>query len=232
MSWCLAVIFSLLPLMVLADGMPKAVAVQVERDADRYLDELSVLIDGYGAGGAIDRDGLNALVAMARADARAVAFRRLQGADLDGDGAIAGLEMRATAAAQAATARGRMILNFGKADLDGDDQVTAIELQAYANAAALKAFSDDKAAAVYAIMGFDGDGDGRVTVAEAKRVISALASSQGPGREIQNKLQIQGDNHHGDQNRHGDKPAWRDQGPHLRAIGGEHHQGNDREAEL
>ena len=181
MVWVVAMILSVMPLVALADGLPEALAAQVERDPAKYLDDLSVMIAGYGRDGAIDGPGLQNVVAMARADARAMAMRRLLGADLDGDGAIGGAEMRVKAAASAASARGRLILYFGKADLDGDDLVSADELQAYANMVAQQTYSEDKAAAVYAILGFDKNGDGQVTLAEVKAAIS-LAGSTNAGK--------------------------------------------------
>ena len=68
--------------------------------------------------------GLENVVAQARAEVRAMAFRRLQGADLNGDGAISGPEVQVTAAAASAVSRGRMIVHFGHADADGDGAVS------------------------------------------------------------------------------------------------------------
>jgi Ca2+-binding EF-hand superfamily protein len=176
MQWILAVILGILPVVVLAEGLPATVVAQVQHDPAKYLDDLSVMISGFGVDGAIDRAGLQNVVAMARADARATAMRRLQGADLDGDGAVSGDEMRMKAAASAASARGRLILYFGKADVNGDDRVSAEELQAYANLVAQQSFSEDKAAAVYAILGFDKNGDGRVNLAEVKAAIALVGA--------------------------------------------------------
>ena len=231
MVWVLAVILGVLPLMVMAESLPNAVSAQVERNPDKYLDDLAVIIAAYGTDGAIDGHALHNVVAVARADARSMALHRLQGADLNGDGAISGAELKVRAEGEAATARGRLILYFGKADLDGDDQVTAAELQAYANAVAQKSFSEDKAAAVYAILGFDSNGDGRVTLAEAKAAIDLVAST-GSAKEIQNKLKIQGDDHQSDQNGQGNQPARGGQGPHLLPVGSEHDKGHDGKAQL
>ena len=217
MQWILAVLVGIIPLMVLADGLPQSVTARIERDPQKYLDDLAVLIAGYGRDGAIDDAGLQNMVAMARADARALAFRRLQGADLDGDGAIAGEEMRITASALAAAARGRLVVNFGKADQDGDDRVTAAELQGYANAVAEQAFSADKAAAVMAVMALDRDGDGRVTVYEARMALAHLARAEGGGREIHN--QLGGEHVFGLENRKPDPATLGGRGAHLVAVG-------------
>ena len=175
MRWVLAMIIGQWPLGLVAEGLPQSVVVQVERNPDKYLDNLAVMIAGYGTDGAINAAALRNVVLMARAEARATALNRLQGADLDGDGAIAGPEMRVSAASASARARGQLVLNFAKADADGDDLVTEVELRAFANAAAQKAFSEDKEAAVYAILGFDTDGDGLVTLPEVKAAIATVA---------------------------------------------------------
>jgi hypothetical protein len=230
MQWVLALILWVVPVMVVAEGLPQVVVVQVERNAEKYLDDLAVIIAGYGSGGTIDGPGLRNMVAMTRADARAMALRRLQGADLDGDGNIAGAEMRVTAAAEAAGARGRLIVYFGKADGNGDDLVSAAELQDYADAVAKKSFSDDKAAAVYAILGFDGNGDGRVTLAEARSAIEMVASAS--RKEIHNQFQVEGDDHKGDQDGQRNQPARGGERAHLLPVGGEHHKGDDGKAQL
>lgn len=164
------------PALAPAQEGAAALARQIERDAEGVLEDVSVIILGYGTGGAMDCAALENLVALERADARALGFRRLQGADLDGDGAIAGAEMRAKAAASSAAARGRLMVYFAKADGDGDDLVSAPELQTYANAVALSFFSPRKEAQLYALMGLDADGDGRVTLDEARAAIGQIAA--------------------------------------------------------
>jgi len=201
----MAMIFGFWPLLVLAGGLPQSVVVQVERNPDKYLDDLAVMIAGYGTDGAIDAAALRNVVMIARAEARAMAFNRLQGADLDGDGAVAGAEMRVSAASEAASARGRLVLNFAKADADGDDLVTEVELRAYANAAAQKAFSEDKAAAIYAIMGFDTNDDGRVTLPEVRAAIATVALAR-KGKDDQ-KRQIEGDTDRGHRDGRRNPPA-------------------------
>ena len=195
MRWVLAMICGLWPALMLAEGLPQAVVVQVERNPDKYLDDLAVMIAGYGTDGAIDAEGLRNVVMIARAAARAAALNRLQGADLDGDGAIAGAEMRVSAASEAARARGQLVLNFARADADGDDLASEDELRAFANAAAQKAFSEDKAAAVYAILGFDTDGDGQVTLPEVRAAIATVAMAG----KADAQRRIEGDTQSGNQ---------------------------------
>lgn len=175
MRW-LMVILMIWPMAAWADW-PKVLVAQVQRNPGKYLDDMAVMIAGYGADGAMDAMALHNVVALTRAQARASALQRLLGADLDGDGAISGAEMRVRAATLAATPRGRLDTYFGKADANGDDRVTAAELQAYANGAAQQAFSEDKAAAIYAVMGFDSDGDGLVTLSEVTAGIVAVTAA-------------------------------------------------------
>ena len=190
MRW-LMVMLMVWPMAALADW-PKALVAQVQRNPDKYLDVMAVMIAGFGTDGALDAVALHNVVALARADVRALALQRLLPADLDGDGTVALAEMQLRAATEAAGLRGRLVLAFGKADADGDGHVTAVELQAYANGVAQNAFSADKAAAIYAVLGFDGNGDGRVTLAEISAGIALVSgpgktpegAAGGPGRQI------------------------------------------------
>jgi Ca2+-binding EF-hand superfamily protein len=232
MQWILTVVLAVVPMMLLADGVPQVLISKVERNPDKYLDDLAMMIAGYGRDGAIDLPALQNMVAMERAQARASAVQRVQVADLDGDGAVTGDEMRVKAGSLAAQARGRLIVYFGKADHDADDQVTADELRAYADLVASEAFSEEKAAAVFAILGFDGNGDGQVTLAEAKAAVNLMALGQGGGGKVKDKLQVQGDNDQRNQHGQRDQPAGRAQGAHLVPVGGEHDQRHHREAEL
>jgi hypothetical protein len=176
MRWIFALILLGLPVLAHAQDLPAALAGKIERKPDKYLAYLVVIITGYGKDGAIDMAGLQSIVAMERAEARATGFWRLQDADLDGDGAIAGDEMQVKAAASDARARGRLILYFGTADANADGRVSADELQSYANAVALESYSEDQAAQLYAIMAFDKNRDGRVTLPEAKAGIDLTLS--------------------------------------------------------
>lgn len=181
MKLVLAMILAFLPLMAAAQDLSKALAAKVVRDPEKYLDDIKVIITGFGTEGAIDRAALQQVVAMERAEARAIAFRRLQDADLNGDGTIDGDEMGTKAAASAAVARGRLILHFGKADANGDNRVGAEELQIYANTVALEMFSARKEADIYAVMEFDKDGDARVTLPEVRAAIALTLSRKGQG---------------------------------------------------
>ncbi len=192
MKWITLLLLIWVPRMAPAQVLPDALTAQVQRDPAGYLEDVAVLIAGYGRNGAIDALGLQNVVAMERADARAMALRRLQGADLDGDGAIGGDELRIKAAASASTARGRLIVYFGKADLDRDTTVSAAELQAYANLVALQDFSEEKAAKLYAVLGFDQNGDAWVTLAEVRAALALTGSDPQKlaPQKIENKFKI------------------------------------------
>lgn len=223
----LVMVLLLWPIAGWAD-LPKALVAQIERGPDKYIDDMAVMIAGYGAAGAVDAAALHNIVALARADARAQALQRLLASDLDGDGAVSAAEMQVRAATEAATARGKLVLYFSKADADGDDVVTAVELQAYANATAQRAFSEDKAAATYAVMGFDDNGDGRVTLAEVKSAVATVSAQN----KVEQKLQVEGNDHHGNQDGKRYDPTGGGQSTHFLPVGGEHHQRHDSETEL
>jgi len=214
MRYVLALVLSLalMPLAAVAEGaLPKSVQSKVRHNATGYVADLTVLIEGFGQDGAIDAQGLRNVVLLARAEARALAFRRLQGADLDGDGAITGAEVAVAAAAASAVARGRLKVNFAAADGDGDGRVTSVELQAYANEVALAAFSSDKEAAMLAVLQFDGDGNGWVSVSEVQAAVAALSASFGQDRMMQNQFQAEA---HAGQ----DKRAEQENGPGRRGL--------------
>ena len=182
MRWIFGVFLGLLAAPADAGAVPDAVAKRIVADPAAYLEGVAVLIAGYGAAGAIDRAGLDNVVALARASARAVALRRLQGADLNGDGAVTAVEIGVTKAASAAVTRGRLAVYFAKADGDGDGAVSAAELQAYAGAAALAAYDEARASQLRAVLGFDGNGDGRVTLDEVKAGVAALGQPPSPAK--------------------------------------------------
>ena len=177
MRWILALVVWLWPMAVLAQAVPEALAKRIGADPAGYLEDVAELIAGYGAGGAIGREELETVVLLARATARASALRRLQGADLDGDGAVTSGELGLVAAASSAAQRGRLAGYFVLADGDDDGTVSAPELSGYAGAAGLAAYDEGKAARLRAVMAFDADGDGRVTLAEAGAGVAALAAA-------------------------------------------------------
>lgn len=218
MRWILIVLL-MFPFGVSADGLPVALSKRAKANPVKLLSDVTELIAAYGSGDGIDRQGMDDMVALVRAAARATALRRLQGADLDGDGAIAEPEIAVARAAASATARGRLAVNFAEADRDGDGTVTASELGAYAGAAAVDAYDEAKVAQLHDLLVLDGNGDGKVTVPEvAAALAQAAGSTASQAREIENEFQIERHDDNGNQDRKADQPSRGRQIPHLAAI--------------
>ena len=105
---------------------------------------------------------------------RAAALRKLLPADLDFDGAIDRDEMTKVAAAASATVRGRFWQMHAAADADGDGRVTADELSAWGLAQAMQRVSAADEAETLAVLSFDADKDGWVSLAEVRAGLTAL----------------------------------------------------------
>ena len=71
MRCVLAMILAFMPVMGQAQDLPKSVKAKINRDAQDYIDEVSVLIMGFGRDGVIDRAGLENVVSLAREIGRA-----------------------------------------------------------------------------------------------------------------------------------------------------------------
>ena len=100
----------------------------------------------------------------------------LIGADLDADGTVTRDEVMVAEGAASATARGKLEKAFQAADGDGDAMVTPTELTEFGLGAAMAAFSPAAMAKVKVLMGFDADGDGKVTVNEVRSGLAGLTS--------------------------------------------------------
>lgn len=159
-----------------AEGaLPPAVLKRIKEAPARFLADAADLIHGYGGPQGIDRAGVETHIALERASARARALRRFWEADLDADGTVTLSEMRSLATSADAAQRGRIMAQFAQADGDGDGQVAPAELRVQAEGAALRAMSEAKAAGLVAILAFDADGNGSVTLSEVAREVEALA---------------------------------------------------------
>jgi hypothetical protein len=140
-------------------GVDGALAKRMQRDMGDVTEDAMTLILGYGAGGGIDRAGIETWLAVERAVARAQVQRRVIEADLNADGAVAAAEIAVIAAAAEAGIRGRIMQNHALADADGDGAVSAPEA----------------AARAMALMGLDLDGDGRLTLGEVDEAARLMA---------------------------------------------------------
>ena len=157
-------------------ALPKRLMKTIKADPDAYLQDVAALIAGSGQGDAITSEQVAVAVALERAHARVGAMAPLMAADLDGNGDISRDEMLAAATALRADGRARLNLAFVKADADGDAVVSGAELVALGDAAAMAAMGPARLAEVKVLMGFDADGDGRVTLAEVKTGVDAIVS--------------------------------------------------------
>ena len=171
---CLLSLLAALPAPAEVPTLPDAVGKRIKSAPEAFVEAAAVLIMGYGGEDGIDRAGVENYIALERSGARASALRRLLAADLDGDGAVTAVEMAVAAAAASATQRGRLWALQARADADGNGVVSAVEVGVHAQAEAMKGFSEARAQAARAILGFDGDGDGWVTLDEVRAVVEAL----------------------------------------------------------
>ena len=221
-----------------AGPLSQALAKQMADNPTAYLEQVTALIAGYGDGKTIGAVGLGNVVALARSQARALALARLQGADLDGDGAVSGAEIAVAKAAGSATARGRFAVNFVRADQNEDGALTAAELQGFATAAGYAAFDDTKVSELRAVLQFDANADGQVSRDEVQVGLSKLAQVAStapgttPGKKIQQQLDVQRHNGKSDGIGHGGQPVGCNQGAHLGAVGGEQDQRHNGKTQL
>jgi hypothetical protein len=156
--------------------LPDQLMRSIKADPASYLQTVSGLIAAYGAQDGITEDQLGTGMALVRAKARALAIVPLIGADLDADGTVLREEILAAEAAVGAGARGKLDRTFLTADANADGMVTPEELSDYGAAAAMAAFSPARMAAVKVLIGFDADGDGKVTLTEVRAGLSGLVS--------------------------------------------------------
>lgn len=150
------------------------VLLTIQKNPDRYFEAVSALIYGHGGAKGIDKAGIELAIALKRADVRAAALRKLLLADLDFDGAIGRDEITKVAAAASATARGRLWQMQAAADADGDGGLAADEVSAWGLAQAMQRVSAADEAETLAVLGFDSDKDGWVTLIEVRSGLAAL----------------------------------------------------------
>ena len=174
MRFVLILMIWFLPFGLRAEALPPAAQKKIAADPGKFMEDVQALILGYGQAGALSASAVEGYIALERAQARASAVRALMAMDLNGDGALSRSELAFAAAAASAATRGRLWVSFGKADQDGNALITPDELADHAQAAALKSFPEAKAQAVRALLAFDGDGDGAVTVEEVAAGVAAL----------------------------------------------------------
>jgi hypothetical protein len=161
-------------LEALAGRTPGSMLSEMRGDPDAFLEEAAGVILGFGGRDGIDAPGLEDAVAASRAQVRAREIRRLLQADLNNDLAIDRHERDVAIATASATMRGRLMNWHLTADRSGDGTVSWSELRGFAQDVSVKVLSEDRAAAIRALMVFDLDGNGRVTVAELRMALDLL----------------------------------------------------------
>ncbi len=159
-----------------APVLPVTLLKAIKANPASYLDNVAGLIAAYGAADGLTAEQVDASVALQRAKARTSAMVPLLAADLDGDGAVTREEIVVAEAAASAVARGKMEKAFVAADADGDAVVSADELAGYGATAAMAAVGPAKMAQAKVLMGFDADGDGKVTLSEVRAGLAGLVS--------------------------------------------------------
>jgi hypothetical protein len=159
-----------------AQGLSEAVLKRVQADPEPFLDLAADLIHGFGGPEGIDDAGVGRFVALERAEVRASALRRLAVADLDFDGRVTADEQAVLAGAASAKARGRLWAMFETADGNADRVVSAEEAAAFGRAEAMRAFGPTDEAVARAVLTFDSNADGFVTLEEVKAAVAALAT--------------------------------------------------------
>lgn len=161
-------------LEALAERTPGTTLKDLRGNPRGFLEEAAGVILGYGRDGGIDARGLEDAIAAARARVRAREIRRLLEADLNGDLAVDARELDIAIRTASATMRGRLLNWHVLADGDRDGVVQWDELRQFASTAGENALSAHAAQAIRALMVFDLDGNGHVTVPEIREAISLL----------------------------------------------------------
>ena len=152
--------------------IPETAVRQVMDDPQKYFEEMTDLIAGYGADGAITAEQVDTSIAFEQAKARSYVMSVLAGGDLNCDGVLTGDELRRTKAALGASARARLQRIFVQADADGDGKVSASEVMDFGLIAADKAVTPTEIKTTKLMMAFDANEDGKVTVEEVREGLS------------------------------------------------------------
>lgn len=160
-------------------GLPPELAERIAARPDRWRDAALTMIHGHGTGGALTQADIDRAAALDRAFFRARALQPMMQADLDNDGAVTLDEAFARAGRLAAGPRAALMMAHATADGDGDGTASAAELRRMAEAEAASAADGADAQMTSALMAFDADSDGRLTVAEVVATHAALIAANG-----------------------------------------------------
>ncbi len=156
--------------------LPDTLLRMIKADPASYLDTVAALIASYGAEDGLTAEQVDTSIALVRAKARATAMMPLVAADLDGDGTLTREEVVLAKSAASASGRSKLGKAFVLADVDGNAVVTPDELADFGAMAAMKTYSPARMAEIKVLLGFDADGDGKVTLVEVRAGLVGLVS--------------------------------------------------------
>lgn len=162
------------PAMLRLNDLPKLMQQRVLDKPEVFARQMAELIIGHGQKGAIDANGVDTYIQLERARVRAYHYRRLQQADLNGDGTITKPELAALQKVVSARQRGILELAHRRADSDVDARVSPVELLAYCQRRAQEELTPDEAAMYRAVLRFDVNASGDVTLDEVIAVVATL----------------------------------------------------------
>lgn len=167
-----------------ADGVPALSAALVSKiaaDPLAYIGQTGKLIGRFGGETGLDAQGVDHLIAVTRARARAYFLGRLLVADLDGDLAVTAAERDEATAAQGKKQAEALGALCRAADQNGDGTVAGPEVTAAANRAAQKELSDSAAAELREVVKFDRNGDRAVSESELLAGVAQVLATASQG---------------------------------------------------
>lgn len=158
----------------LIQSMPAKRLKALRATPDGFLEDAAEVIYASGTDGQIDAAGLEAFIAVRRAEVRARAIGFFLAADMDNDGAISGDEATLYAGTLPSRRRGDLRWGFDLADKDADKSLTMAELRVHAEDVAVKVMDETAAAGVRSLILFDLDRNGAVAMDEVVTAVSSL----------------------------------------------------------
>ena len=161
----------------LTQRTPGATLERLKDNPTAFVQEAAGLILGYGSDGALTADQIETAIAAELARLRARELRRLLEADLDNDLNVTRTERDAQIAAASATMRGRLLIWHRAADTDRNGTVSWSEIRAHASARSEAGLSERARTGMRAMMVFDLDADGQVTLDEVLEAVDALGGA-------------------------------------------------------
>lgn len=165
------------PLLALAgpEALPEPVKKRILRAPQEYVEQMTRLVAGFGGPAGLTAEGIATHVAVERAYARADALRDLLAADLDNDGAVTLAEAERLMQVLSARGRGGFLLAFTAADADADGRADPAELRQAAALAGETRLGAREEAGLQAVLAFDANGDGAVSLPELRAGVATLA---------------------------------------------------------